>query len=409
MNGRACFAVLVALSACDDGRWITRPNDVVVGTEREILAENSVVLAIDNVGTIGADGDGPFDGLGSFPAGSPDSYLFRAGIWIGGQYRGAPVVATAQDAFDGVSEFAPGRSGGSVEDGGRILCSDRPDDLAAWYPEFGDPATGTPLILGQKDCVVVFNDARQNQTFGARAPIGIEVRQRTAVFTEGLASQAVVFVWDIVHSGLFPLTDGHAAVFVYPSLGNDVDERCSVVLRERGETADPQGSRPHGDIAFCWDHDFETSEFVQERPGLQGVSFLRVPSEVPRPLTRFTIMHNPSLNRPQSDPVADEDQLAILRGTGTRRPYNDDIPSEVRFLAITGPVAFRRHEPRRVIAAFLWARAIGPVEELRVDASRCFPEGFPCFLADPDDPALAELIAVQRAVQQIVDERLPPP
>ena len=48
MNGRACFAVLVALSACDDGRGITRPNDVVVGTEREILAENPVVLAIDD-------------------------------------------------------------------------------------------------------------------------------------------------------------------------------------------------------------------------------------------------------------------------------------------------------------------------------------------------------------------------
>lgn len=48
MDGRACFAVLVALLTCDDGRGITRPNDVVVGTERGILAENPVVLAIDD-------------------------------------------------------------------------------------------------------------------------------------------------------------------------------------------------------------------------------------------------------------------------------------------------------------------------------------------------------------------------
>jgi hypothetical protein len=395
------FLIVLAAGGCDDDRDLQGPADSLIGTDREVLRANAVRLAIDNVGSIGADGDGPFDGVGFFPAPSENRYLLRAGLWVGGRHRGVPVVATAQDAFEGVSEFVPGRRLSKQGQGDRILCSSRPADLAAWYPEFRDPQTGAPLVVGDLDCVVIFNDGRHKRGFDVQPALGIEVRQRAVLFREGLASQAVVFVWDVLHTGAPPLSDAHVAVFAYPEIGQGFDERCSVVLRTPSAAA-ASGAQ----IAFCWDHDFTEQEFGGDRPGFLGVSFLGVPDEVQRPLTRFTITHHINF-RPQPDPSGDDHELAVLLGAAP--PLIDDTPADNRFLAITGPLLLSRDRPARIVAAFLWANAAVAAQSLAVDGSRCFPEGRPCFLPDPNDPALAELIAVDEAVRQLVNERLPAP
>jgi hypothetical protein len=406
MAARLLLAALVFSTVACDGET-TRPLPAeTVGSEREILDAGAVRLLIDNRGGI-ARSSADLESVASFPAGSPNEYLFSAGLWIGGVVRGQAVVATTAEHAPFASEFLPGRRSGQRIGGSRILCSSRPADLDRWYPEFRDGGD-VPLLLGDEDCVAIFHDG--NPVRDVHAPIGIEVRQRAAAFRTGLEAHAIVFVWDFEVAGLEPVTDAHAAVFVDADIGADFsDDRCSAVLEVPSGANNPQSEPVQANLFFCWDQDFAEDTFDQNPPGFFGVSFLHSPAETgARRLSRATETGNSFAGGLPNDPETDGSQHELMAGRFTWGPSFIGHSRHARGLAVAGPFTLEPHEPQRLVAAFVWANASTPVASLAVSAERCFPEGRPCFLPDPNDPAMAELIAVQQAVQERIGSRLAP-
>jgi hypothetical protein len=248
------------------------------------------------------------------------------------------VTSTAYDAAGGFSEFVPGRAAVNGGGGDQILCSDVPRDLTDWYPEFSDPSTGDPIVLSQRDCVVIYNDA--NQSRDVTTPIGLEVRQRTLQFDRGRLSQVLFVVWDLVNTGSAPLKKAYLGVNADMDIGNQAnDDRCSAVPpvpRHPGAEAPPF----QRGLGFCWDSDFNEVSFDPNPPGFTGVIVLRGPvgrSGAPLPMTSFTITTNPDSGRPQPDPTTDGEQYDLLAGIGDRAPFIDAVPSDQRFVAISGP------------------------------------------------------------------------
>jgi hypothetical protein len=407
MTARLLLAALVFSTVACDGET-TRPLPAeTVGSEREILDAGAVRLLIDNRGGI-ARSSADRESVASFPAGSPNEYLVSAGLWIGGIKNGQSVVATTAERGPAPSEFLPGRRSGQGTGDTRILCSSRPADLERWYPEFRDGA-GAPLLIGDEDCVAIFHDGPG--IHDVETPIGIEVRQRVVSFRTGLEAQTVLFMWDFDIAGSEPLTDTHLAVFADPDIGADFwDDRCSAILEVPPGTNNPQAAAVATNLLFCWDHDFDEPNFDPNPPGFFGVSFLRAPGESgARVLRRATQMGNTFAGPLPFDPILDGGQYALLVGELTSSPFLVSDPRDVRNLAIAGPFTLVPGEARQAVAALVWANASTPMASLAVSAERCFPEGRPCFLPDPNDPALAELIAVQQAVQERIGSRLAPP
>jgi hypothetical protein len=288
-------------------------------------------------------------------------------------------------------------------DGGRVLCWSRAEDLRRWYPEFSSPA-GEALRVGDEDCVVIFNDAKP--AFEGSS-LGIEVHQRASVFAAGLQSQAVLFTWAILNTSQEALDEAFVGVLVDADVGPDfMDDRCSAILTVPPGRNNATGLAQPANLGFCWDQDFHEPTFAPAPPGFVGVTILRAPAGVARPLTRFTSGLNPLRANPPNLFMGDEEQHDVLTGSGIWEPFVLDVVADQRFFVITGPFRLESGEREQVTAAFVWADAAAPVDSVALDSARCFPEGRPCLLPDPNDPALAELVAVQQAIQQVAEQRL---
>lgn len=392
---RIAIAAALATLACGDAATGPTPRDP---EDQELILESGAVrLRLDNRGVVAYGSDER--GLGTFPRGSSNNYLFSAGLWVGGLRRGLPVVSTTFD-FAGNAEFVAGRVAPGIG-GDRTLCWSRGLDRSRWYPEFSSQA-GEPLRVGDEDCVAIFNDA--NPAFEGSS-LGIEVHQRASVFAAGLQSQAVLFTWTVANTSPEPLEQAFVAVAVDADVGPDfTDDRCSAILSVPPGRNNSTGVTLPVNLGFCWDHDFHEPTFAPSPPGFVGVTILRSPAVVVRPLSRFTSASNPLLPRPHFF-MGDDVQYEMLGGSGI--PFVLDLPADQRFVAVTGPMTLDPSEREIVAAAFLWADLPVPVDSLVLDPDRCFPEGRPCLLPDPNDPAVAELVAVQQAIQQVADQRLP--
>jgi hypothetical protein len=395
---RLGIAAALLTLACGDAATGPAPRD---SEDQDLILESGAVrLRLDNRGVIAYGSDQR--GIGAFPRGSSNNYLFFAALWVGGLRRGVPVVSTTFD-FGANEEFAPGQVEAAGE-GGRLLCWSRAEDRRRWYPEFSSP-TGEALRVGDEDCVVIFNDA--NPAFGG-SPLGIEVHQRASVFATGLQSQAVLFTWAILNTSQEALDQAFVGVLVDADVGPDfMDDLCSAILAVPAGRNNSTGLAQPANLGFCWDHDFHEPTFAPAPPGFVGVTLLRAPAGVARPLTRFTSGTNPLWANPPNLFMADDAQYDILTGSGIWEPFVLDVLADQRFFVVTGPFRLEPGEREQVTAAFVWADAAAPVDSLALDSARCFPERRPCLLPDPNDPVLAELVAVQQAIQQVADQRLP--
>jgi hypothetical protein len=369
--------------------------------EVEFIDVNNVLTVIDNRGSVGIDPRGP--SFGFFPANSPNNYLFASGLWVGGLVDGVKVVSETYDFANGSSEFNPGRADGSG--GGEILCSNDASDLEQWHPEFSDPATEAPVVFSQKDCVTIYNDS--NQQYDIQEPIGLDVRQRTMAFTFGLLSQVVFVVWDVVNTGSRTLEEAFVAVAADMDIGDDPsDDRCSAIplVPPGANNAGPDTAATN--LGFCWDQNFDEENFDPNPPGFIGVTFFQGPvgdTGDTLGLTRFTLVSNAAAGRPQPDPLTDAEQYDLLAGIGTRAPFVDAIATDMRIVEISGPITLAPGQTQRVVAGYIWANVSHGRTNLEVSSEQCFPQGSPCFLPDPNDPALEELIQVQRAAQLVFD------
>jgi hypothetical protein len=360
-----------------------------------LIDVNRVLTIVDNRGIIGQD-PRTGNGFGFFPANSPNNYVFGGGLWVGGIVNGTKIVSTAYDASGGFSEYSPENP---------ILCSDDPLELAEFPAEFSDPATGEPIVFSQKDCVVTYRD--NNQARDITTPIGLEVGQRTMVFTFGDLSQVMFIVWDIENTGTNTVSEAFTAVDFDMDIGDTfTDDRCSAIPFVPPGANNPGPDTAFTNLGFCWDNNFQETNFDPNPPGFIGLTFFQGPvSDAGDTLgvTRFTLHTNPSAGRPQPDPETDTEQYDLMAGIGARAPFIDAVAADVRFVEISGPITFAPGQTQRVVAGMIWANVSGGASALATSPTRCFPEGAPCFLPDPNDPALAELIRVQRAAQIIFD------
>nr|MBA2563809.1 hypothetical protein [Gemmatimonadota bacterium] len=379
----------------------------------ELINVNNVLTVIDNRGILLQD-PRTGNGFGFFPANSPNNYTFGSGLWVGGIVNGVKIVSTGYDASGGFSEYQAGRAAANGGGGDQILCSSDAAELAQFPAEFAD-AGGQPIVFSQKDCVVIYNDA--NQSRDVSTPIGLQVNQRTMAFTFGLLSQVVFVVWDIVNTGSSSVQEAFIGVNADMDIGADAGEdNCSAV-----PFVPPGANNSSADTAFtnlgiCWDSNFNEADFSPNPPGFVGITFFQGPVSDAGDtlgLTRFTLTTNPTSGRPQPDPSVDAQQYDLLAGIGARAPFIDATPADVRFVEISGPLTFAPGQTQRVVAGYIWANVSNNATELTQDPTRCFPQGQPCFLPDPNDPALSEVIRVQRAAQVIFNSGFvapaPPP
>lgn len=376
----------------------------------EFMNVNNVLFAFENNGILGADERLANQSFGLFPANAPrNNYIFGTGIWIGGIVNGVKVVSTGYDASGGFSEMNPGRAavnGGGAE---QILCipDNTPEETAFstanWYPEFARDSAGAPVLFGQKDCVIIYNDS--NQSRSVSDPIGLEIRQRTMAFTLGLLTQAIFVVWDIANVGGNTLTDAFIGLNGDFDIGDDAgDDRCSAIPIVPPGANNETNDTLETNLGFCWDANFNEATFDPNPPGFVGVTFFQGPKADDGStlgLTRFTLTTNPTSNRPQPDPNTDEQQYDLMAGLGTRAPFVDATAADVRFVEISGPFTFEPGEVQQVAVGYLFGNAPAGTTDLDVSPTRCFPAPLntPCFLPDPQDPKLGELIAVQRSAQ----------
>jgi hypothetical protein len=226
-------------------------------------------------------------------------------------------------------------------------------------------------------------------------------------FTFGLLSQVVFVVWDVVNESPDVLEDTFFAVAADMDIGSNFqDDRCSAIPVLPPGANNSSGETVETNLGFCWDDDFNEADFDPNPPGFVGITFFQGPiaddgSQLG--LERFTLTTNPSLGRPQPDPTTDGDQYDLMGGIGTRAPFIDATASDMRFVEISGPITFDPGEIQRVVAGYIWASAANGRAALNVSPTRCFPAGAPCFLPDPNDPVLEELVTIQRAAQVIFD------
>ena len=368
----------------------------------ELINVNNVLTLITNNGSIGND-PRTGNGFGFFPGNSPNNYIFNIGLWVGGIVNGTKSTITFGTDFRSGDESEPGRAaalGGGAEE---VLCSDNAADLARWYPEFAD-AAGVPIVFSQKDCVTIYNDAGQGFA-EVDEPIGLQVNQRTLAFTFGALSQVVFTIWDVVNYGTNTVDSTYIAVAADMDIGATfLDDRCSAV------PAVPPGANNGGsdtvqtNLGICWDSDFFESSFDPNPPGFVGITFFQGPISGADTLglTSFTLTTNQA-GRPAQDPTSDLEQWQVMAGVNPRTPFIDATATDVRFVESSGPFTLEPGTTQRIVAGILFGNVPDGTSSLNVSSSRCFPQGQPCFLPDPNDPTLSEVINVQRAAQVIFD------
>jgi len=343
---------------------------------------NEVFLRVTNRGSFGlrlTDTSPP----GNFPRGTPNRYLFGAGLWIGGigdvDANGVPDTITTigynPESTSG-NEWIEGAVGQNPNDPRfRVLDSTEPSDQEL-FPD-------TPVAA--QELFTVFDDRFSVGSISQPSiPLGVEVRQRSFAFTEPAIDTAVVFQWDIlnisdrIRATGYTIRDMWTGVAVDPDIGEPTDDTAAP-LEIDGEP-----------VLLIWDSDFAEGGFTG-RPGFLAL----VPLDNPGGEVNMTAMTGD--NRPGVQPVPQLDSTQYEALSGLRAPTFASPFFDLRALIGVGPVDLPQGEVVRAALAWVWAEAVGDVPGTLVPSS---PE-----LA-ADAPFLVDLVAAVRAVRQAYDERL---
>lgn len=343
---------------------------------------NEVFLRVTNRGAYGlrlAETNPP----GTFPIGTPNVYLFGAGLWIGGigdvDANAVPDTITTigyNPESNSENEWIEGVVGQSPNDPRfRVLDSTEPSDQEL-FPD----ATVAPQEL-----FTVFDDRFSVGTISRPSiPLGVEVRQRSFAFTEPALDTAIVFQWDVLNiSGAirptgYTIQDMWMGIVLDPDIGEPNDDTAAPL-----EVDDEP-------ILLVWDSDFTETGFVG-RPGFMAL----VPLDNPGSDVNMTAMTGTS--RPGVQPVPQLDQTQYEALSGLRVPTFASPFFDLRALIGMGPVDLAEDEVVRGAMAWVWAEAVGEVPPTLVPSSPELTE---------DAPFLADLVAAVRAIRQAYDQRL---
>jgi hypothetical protein len=343
---------------------------------------NDVFLRVTNRGSFGlrlTDVNPP----GNFPRGTPNRYLFGAGLWIGGigdvDANGIPDTITTigfNPESGTENEWIEGSFGQNPNDPRfRVLDSNAPSDQEL-FPD-------TPVA--QQELFTVYDDRFSVGTISRPSiPLGVEVRQRSFGFTDPDLDSAVIFQWDIlnisdrIRASGYTIRDMWTGVMVDPDVG-EPDDDSAAPLEIDGEP-----------VLLIWDSDFTESGFTG-RPGFLAL----VPLENPGGAVNMTAMTGD--NRPGVQPVPQLDATQYEALSGLRVPTFASPFFDLRALIGIGDVDLEQGEVVRAAMGWVWAEAVGEVPETLVPSS-------PELMADAS--FLVDLVARVRAVRDAYDERL---
>ena len=344
---------------------------------------NEIFLRVTNRGAYGLRGRGELTPPGNFPRGTPNRYLFGAGLWIGGigdvDANGVPDTITTigyNPESTSENEWIEGAFGHSPNDPRfRVLDSTSPSDQET-FP-------GTPVA--QHELFTVFDDRFSVGSISRPSiPLGVEVRQRSFAFTEPALETAIFVQWDILNiSGRIRAT-GYTIRDMWIGIGLDPD---------MGEPTDDTAARLAVDgepVLLVWDSDFSEGGFTG-RPGFMAL----VPLENPGSDVNMTAMTGTSRPGVQLVPQFDPTQYEAL--SGLRVPTFASPFFDLRALIGMGPVDLPEDQVVRGAMAWVWAEAVGDVPPTLVPSS---PE------LGEDAPFLTDLVAAVRAARQAYDQRL---
>ncbi len=280
----------------------------------------------------------PYSEGGFWPTGSPNGYIFEAGLQIAGLVPSNAGFAWAGDTvgayfFDerGVQEPGEGIT--------NIYNSLDPEDLQSWpvvgkVPDFpnasayiSDPEIFNPTLLNKKavseqDTWVLYWDGNPAFDSYREHPMGVLVEQRTLAWNYPEGNEATIFfifkLTNVTNNRLFQELNEEA---YFEGRDDLPDSGWRIDSIYAAFTIDPDvGFRGfdenHGtailplDLALAYDGDFQENEryeyspehfyppFFPRSPGLVGVEFLKTPTSAatgqPARLTMFSQWDNPS-------------------------------------------------------------------------------------------------------------------
>jgi hypothetical protein len=343
---------------------------------------NDVFLRVTNRGSFGLRG-AEMNSPGNFPRGTPNRYLFGAGLWIGGigdvDANGVPDTITTigfNPESGSENEWIEGSFGQNPNDPRfRVLDSNAASDQEL-FPD-------TPVA--DQELFTVYDDRFSVGTISRPSiPLGVEVRQRSFGFTDPDLDSAVIFQWDILNisdrirpTG-YTIRDMWTGVIVDPDIG-EPDDDSAAPLEVDG---DP--------VLLIWDSDFSETGFAG-RPGFLAL----VPLENPGDEVNMTAMAGD--NRPGVQPVPQLDPTQYEALSGLRIPTFASPFFDLRALIGMGDTDLEEGEVVRAAMGWVWAEAVGEVPEVLVPSS---PE------LTADAPFLSDLVARVRAARDAYDERL---
>jgi hypothetical protein len=414
---------------------------------------NAVDLAVTNTGQIGNDMFAD-NGHGLWPANTPNNYVYGTGIWIGGladidgDGDDDTLFIQAYDPLSGGSEFQEGYYGLATSSPlADLFSSTDPDNLEDWPAQFSDEE-GNPIVMSDQDFVTYYNTVGKSPIFSTPSP-PFEIRQRSLVFSAGLARQTIFFIFEIENISdrtegwePFTLEDAWMGYDCDMDIGTEyTDDRTSFFRKQDNRETPELGDSIPINMGFAWDENFSETNFIGT-PGFVGIAYLQSPGndedgidndgdgivdESPfngidddgingiddQPgevdqlgLVNYSFHNNPSTpplirNDPEDDPTG----YKIMACDPPDQCQETTQSVDIRFLSTSGPFTIRPGESHKIVLAFVFANAVGSPTSIPVYGDPPRP--------DPNDIYFEEFLAVKQTVQGIYDlnflQASPPP
>jgi hypothetical protein len=438
-----CFTSFSARSGTFPGGKSGGGSPTLSEIDLEAHDVSNVFLMVSNIGVIG-NNVMTGGGRGFFPFNTSNNYVFGTGLWFGARYdpddNGIDdrIFTIGYNPLAGDSEFREGSNDQSRDDPmTRVFDSTESEDLVLWPDRFrvDDPETDerVPLVIGDQDLVTTYTTQDESPLIGT-FQLPLEVDQRSMAFKRGLAGQVIYFVFDVNNWGEDVIRDAWIGYESDMDIGVSFADDLSSFIRDR---VTPEGDTIHVNMGYAWDSDFTENNFTGH-PGFVGVTYLRSPGnstdgidndrdglvdespsngfdddgdgQVDEPdevdelgLVNFSKHCSPSQPCEVIDPLSDQEGYDLLSCISEDNPdSSSDItcmenttPSDTRFMVSSGPFDWLSGERHQVVFAMVFANAVD-------DPSSLWFVGDPP-RPDPNDPALAELLAVKETAQQLFD------
>jgi len=315
-------------------------------------------LKITNYGTHG------FEDACEWPAGSGDTYIFGAGIWVGCISSGGDtLVSVGYNPYDGSSEFVPGdlpNEEGYTDPEERIYWSDNPDDFAQW-PVVVD---GDTMVVSSQDSWCQFNDCDTSRhTPGNTAPIGVKIMQTGYSWDYDVYKDFIFLIYQVENISGQNLGMMYLGVACDADIGNfDNDMVDFDTERNLGYafTSRPPGTDVSGYIGY---------DFLESPLDSTGEQL---------GLTAFKLFTRESI---PPDPGTDAQAYMVLAGynymTGQYYPFDEATdPSDYRFIQCTGPFDLAAGDTARVVVAVIAGEDLEDLQANSDLAQNLYDQGF---------------------------------